>query len=83
MYEILSDPKALALFLLGGYVTLLTWAGKRAIKKFDDLNDNAVRREEMLRLHSENTARLDKINDGVERTHERIDDIYRDLMNKP
>lgn len=82
MYDILADPKALAICLLGGFVTLIAWIGRRELKRLDELDENAVRREEMETFHRDNVNRLDGIQATVESTHRRIDDIYRDLLNK-
>lgn len=89
MNDFFSDPKSAALGLLGTLVGVITWLGKREIRRIDKALDESVRRHEFEQLrkdmdsrHGENIARLDRIDTATTGTHKRIDDLYCDLMDK-
>lgn len=95
MNELLTDPRfalglvtllwGLTAVLARGYVTRLERleALERDSAKKSDLTDL---REDLQRDHSQNTKNLEDIRnaitEGLTRTHERIDDIYRDLLKE-
>jgi hypothetical protein len=80
--ELLSDAKTVVLGLLGLLMTLFAFIGRRHLKEFDELKRNAVSRAEVERMHEENRDKLDAIDETVTATHRRIDEMYRDMINK-
>lgn len=82
MNELFPDAKTVVLWLFGLVMTLFGFIGKRHLKDFDELKRTSISRAEVERMHGENSNKLDVIEEGVTRTHERIDQLYRDLMNK-
>lgn len=95
MNELLTDPRfalglvtllwGLTAVLARGYVTRLErleMLERESAKK----SDLAALREDLQRDHTQNTKNLtdirDAITEGLTRTHERIDDIYRDLLKE-
>lgn len=88
MDALLNDPK-----LHSGLVAVLVAAGiwfvKREVARIDKALAGAVRRDELKQLrqdmdrrHEENSGRLERIETGVTGTHQRIDQLYCDLMDK-
>ena len=84
MNELLADAKSVFLGLLALLMSLLSWIGLRQIKRLDDLERNAVSREELRetlteiredrqRMHTENQRQLDSIDSTVTGIHQRID----------
>lgn len=93
MNDLLNDPKAIAITLLGALVAVLTFLGKDVLKRLKELERNSVDKNYVDTRHHENTGRFDalgrrfdKLEDVVTQavtgTHRRIDDLYRDLMGK-
>lgn len=74
----LPEPRTLLEWVVGALVALIAWLGRETRARVRRLEENAVMREEMLRLHEENKDRLDEIRDTTTKTHERIDQLYRD-----
>lgn len=77
MNEFLSDTKAVFLFLLGAFMSLLAWMGRREQKRIDDLKENSVTRKELaetlrqmrddrIRMHQENREELRYIRERVD-----------------
>jgi hypothetical protein len=77
MNELLSDTKAVLIFLLGAVMTLLSWIGRRQVKRIDDLEETAVTRDELartlaqmredrLQMHQENREELRYIRERVD-----------------
>lgn len=79
MNELQPDPRTLLEWLVGALVTVIAWLGRGAHARLRRLEENAVMREEMLRLHEENKDRLDEIRETTTATHNRIDQLYRDI----
>lgn len=90
MHELLSDTKTVFLGLLAVLMALITWIGKRQVKRIDDLEAYAVRKAELAQLredirrdrsdmHEENRWKLDKIETGISNLTQRIDQ----LMDRP
>lgn len=82
MNELLPDAKTFVLWLFGLVMTLFTFIGRRHLKEFDELKKNAVTRAEVERMHIENKDKLESIDETVTATHRRIDEMYRDMVNK-
>lgn len=82
MNDLLTDPKSLALTFLGALMALLTWIGKGALRRIEELEKNAVTRPYVDQKHEENRATLSEIKAAVTATHRRIDDLYRDFTGK-
>jgi len=93
MNELLPEPKTVIGGLLAILMGLLAWLGKRMDRRVAELEKYSVPREELdkklaqmqqerQRMHDENTRRLEEISDTTTRTHERIDQIYRDMMQR-
>lgn len=93
MNELLSDVRfwftAMGLALVG----LVKYLWNKQEKRLAKLEADSVRRQEFDSLrsdmrdeHAENTERLDRIEEeirtGITGTHRRLDDLYRDLMNR-
>lgn len=77
MNEIFDDAKSVILWLLGAIMAVLTWLGKRQIKRIDDLERDAVKRDELsktlaqmredrLQMHRENREELRYIRERVD-----------------
>jgi cytochrome oxidase assembly protein ShyY1 len=77
MNELLSDGKTLLLGLIGAMMALLTWLGKRQVRRIDDLERHSVTREELsktltqmredrLQMHRENREELRYIRERVD-----------------
>lgn len=81
MNELISDPK-FSLLVAGAFMGLLVWLGKRQIRRIDALEQTSVSKADIERMHGENTRKLEGIAVGVTATHRRIDEIYRDLLNR-
>lgn len=84
MNDLLADAKSVFLGLLALLMSLLSWIGLRQIKRIDDLERDAVTREELRetlaqmredrqRMHNENQRQLDSIDGTVTGIHQRID----------
>lgn len=88
MNGLLSDPRfgvAVVLSLLG----LVTWIAKNHARRLEKLEDEAIRQSDLDQLrsewksrHEENSGKLTNIESGIRETHGRIDDLYRDLINR-
>lgn len=72
---------------------LLGFLGRDVLKRVKHLEDTKVGKDDLAKLeksmseqrrsmHAENKERLESIGEGVTRTHERIDQLYRDLMGR-
>ena len=92
MNEWINDPKLHSIFV-ATLVSLGVFLVKREVKRIDEGLANAVKRSEleqlradMRREHQENIGRLDRIetaiDTGITGTHRRIDDLYKELINK-
>jgi Tfp pilus assembly protein PilO len=77
MNELLNDTKAIFIVLLGAFMSLLAWMGRREQKRIDDLKENSVTREELaktltqmredrLQMHRENREELRYIRERVD-----------------
>lgn len=77
MNELLNDAKTILLGLIGAILALLTWLGKRQIRRIDDLERGSVTREELantltqmredrLQMHRENREELRYIRERVD-----------------
>lgn len=93
MNEILADPKSIILGLLAVLMSIITWIGKDHMKRLRALEADAVRKADLeklrkdikqdrLSMHHENQNKLDRIDDTVTATHERIDALYRDMVQR-
>ena len=92
MDDWINDPK-LHSTLVAILVAAGAWFVKREVRRIDQGLANAVKRSEleqlradMRREHQENISRLDRIetaiDTGITGTHRRIDDLYKELINK-
>lgn len=92
MNDLLNDPKSIIGYLFGACMGLvmLIWRRHEADTKerLVRLEATAVRKDELAQLradmdrrHTENSTKLDNINEGVTGTHRRIDELYRDIPN--
>lgn len=86
MEELLSDPRIHSA-VVAALVGFGSWFVKREVKRIDHSLANAVKRDELERLredmddrHEENRGDLTEIKEGVNMTHRRIDELYRDLF---
>lgn len=77
MNEIFDDAKSIVVGLLGAIMALLTWWGRREIKRIDTLERESVTREELaetlkqmrddrLQMHGENRDELRYIRERVD-----------------
>ena len=82
MNELFPDVRAIALWLLGAIVTILGFFGRRHLKEYDEFKKGAISRVEVERMHQENGSKLDAIGETATATHARIDQLYRDLLNR-
>lgn len=89
MNDFFNDPKSALLALLGACMGVISWFGKREIRRIDKALAESVRRHEFEQLrkdmdsrHGENIDRLDRIETATTGTHKRIDELYRDLVVK-
>lgn len=93
MNEILADPKSIILGLLTVLMSIITWIGKDHMKRLRALEADAVRRgdleklredikQDRLEMHHENQDKLDRIDETVTSTHQRIDALYRDMVQR-
>lgn len=89
MNELLSDTRFWLVTLGGGIVAFVKYLWNRQEKRIDAMEDDMVRRAEFDQFradqkeeHQENIGRLDDIQTGITGTNRRLDDLYRDLMNK-
>lgn len=89
MNALLSDPFKLVVIALGAVMTLLGWFMRREMSRFDKALDDMVRKDELEKLrddmdrrHQEHLGRLDKIDSATTGTHQRIDQLYRDLIDR-
>jgi cell division protein FtsB len=74
--------------ILGVFMALLAWIGKIGWNKIDRLEDTYVSREDLERymdqmredrieMHQENSGRLERLADDMNRVHDRIDQVLR------
>lgn len=89
MNELFPDAKSVVLWLGGLVMALGGFILRGYHKDIETLKRNSVSREDVQRMHEENKDKLDAIDEtviatqvSVTKTHERIDQLYRDLMNK-
>lgn len=94
MNELFPNAKALLTWTFGIIGTLLGLLGVIAmafVRSYMKANyvtkeDLAVMREELseerARQHSEGQRKLDSIQNAVTGTHQRLDQLYRDLINR-
>jgi hypothetical protein len=86
------DWKEVAGWLGWAVVAILTFMGRDVLKRLNHLEDTTVSKDDLDaletrlnfnndRMHRENSKRLDGIETGTRGIHERIDDLYRDLIN--
>lgn len=84
---IVTQPNWITI-ILGVFMALLAWIGKIGWNKIDRLEDTYVSREDLerymdqmredrLEMHQENTGRLDRLADDMNRVHDRIDQVLR------
>lgn len=79
----------LGLWVCAAFTGVLAWMWRTNESRLRDLEINAVRKGDLDKLrvefalrHEENSNKLNNIESGVTGTHRRIDDLYRDLMNR-
>jgi hypothetical protein len=83
-----SPPQGWFPWILSGFVALLTGVFEYYRRKVDKIESAYVTRddfkeyvritrEDEQRRHTDNTARLDKIDGGLERVHQRIDQVFQ------
>ena len=89
MNDLLTDPKAWVIGLLATLGGIVAWFFQRELSRIDRAIAESVKRDEfnalradMGRRHNENVTKLDNINSGITGTHQRIDALYRDLLDK-
>lgn len=89
MNDLLSDTRFWLITLGATIVGLVKYLLGGHARRLEKLESDAVRRQEFSQLradmdsrHHENTEKLDSITEGITGTHRRIDDIYRDLMDR-
>lgn len=91
--EILADPKSIILGLLAILMSIITWIGKDHMKRLRALEADAVRKADLEKLrkdiaddrmamHNQNQNKLDRIDATVTSTHQRIDALYRDMVQR-
>lgn len=89
MNDLLTDPKAWVIGLLATLGGIVAWFFQRELSRIDRAIAESVKRDEfnalradMDRRHNENVTKLDNIDSGITGTHQRIDALYRDLLDK-
>lgn len=97
MNDLLNDPKALVGYLLTALMGLAMYIWRKSDadkdRRIENLERNAVTKAYVDERHNENTGRFenlgrrfdkleDVVTEAVTRTHSRIDDLYRDLIEK-
>lgn len=89
MNELIQDTRFWLTTLGAAVVGLIRYLWRKQEKRLDSLESDMVRRSEFEQLRTdmreereENSSRLDRIETGVTGTHKRLDDLYRDLMNR-
>lgn len=93
MNELLTDTKSLILGLLAMIVAIISWLGKDHVKRLRALEADAVRKDDLEQLrqnlkqdreqmHRENQDKLNRIDETVTSTHQRIDALYRDMVQR-
>lgn len=93
MNELLSDTKSIILGLFAVVMSLITFIGKNHLKRLRALEASAVRRQELTQLredikhdrqemHQANQDKLNRIDETVTATHRRIDELYRDMIQR-
>lgn len=89
MNDLFADWKNIAIAALGGLVSLGAWIFKGHVRRLEQLEAAAARkqeieqlREDMDRRHDQNITTLGEIKDAVTGTHQRIDDLYTQLLDR-
>lgn len=89
MNDLLTDPFKIIVSLFGVAMSILGWFVKRELSRIDKAVDDMVRKDELQQLredmdqrHQENLGRLDRIDTATTGTHQRIDQLYRDLIER-
>lgn len=89
MNDLLQDTRFWLITLGTAVVGLVRYLWKKQERRLDLLEKESVRRAELDQLradlreeHEQNSARLDRIEDGITGTHERLDHLYRDLIQR-
>lgn len=86
----------LGLWICAAFTGVLAWLwrmNETRLRTYEarliHLEINAIRKDDLDKLrgefaqrHEENSEKLNSIDSGVTSTHRRIDDLYRDLMNR-
>lgn len=97
MNDLFNDPKALIGYLLTVLMGLVMYMWRKTDaetqRRLDYLEKNTVARAYVDQRHVENIGRFDRVEErleaGIEKietavtgTHQRIDQLYRDLLDK-
>lgn len=89
MNDLLTDPKSWVIGLITLLGAIVAWFFQRELARIDRAIAESVKRDEFNQLrrdmdarHTENVDKLDRIDLGITGTHQRIDALYRDLMDK-
>lgn len=88
MNELLTDAR-FTLAVLGVLMAVFGWIARDHHQRVKNLEREAVRKEDLEQLrsdfadrHRENSSKFTGIEQGVIGIHDRIDDLYRDLINR-
>lgn len=86
MNDLLTDWKNAAIALLGALVGILTYLGRNALRRLEQVERESVTREYVDSKHDENIERFDrlekKIDTGITGTHQRIDKLFERLPER-
>lgn len=67
MNDLLTDPKALAIALLGAVVGLLSFMGRSALRRIEHLEQNSVSKADLKNFHEENLGNFRELKEMLTR----------------
>lgn len=82
MNDLLTDPKALALALLGVVMTILTWIGKGALKRLEHIERNYASKADLQEKHEENLGNFNEIKQMIRASDQDAAKSRHDLRDK-
>lgn len=75
MNELIDDTKSILLWLLGGVMALLSWIGRRQVRRIDQLEASSVTREELVRT-------IAQMRDDRQQMHNENKEEFRYIRNR-
>lgn len=82
MNDILNDPKAAFIAVLGVLMGVLAWLGKGALKRIESLERHSVTKSDLKVLHEENLGNFKEVKELIRQSNESATQSRHDLRDK-